>query len=62
MRVKEIANEDFLLKKLEELQDTKATISEFEDRMTTVINDKNLTDEVKVLLIRSAFTRTIGSL
>lgn len=61
MKVKELKTEDYLITKIQELEGVKATISEFEERLSELINNKDISAESKVIMIRSAYQRTLGT-
>jgi len=60
MKMKKISTEQFLEDKYKELQVVRSTMSEFERRLSEIVNAKDIADESKIVLIRSAYTRTLG--
>jgi len=54
MKMKKISTEQFLEDKYKELQVVRSTMSEFERRLSEIVNAKDIADESKIVLIRSA--------
>jgi hypothetical protein len=62
MKVKEKHEGDLLIEKINQIEDIKATISEFENVLKEIIDNDKMETNSKLLLIKSAYQRTIGTL
>jgi len=60
MRVTEVSTDKYLELKMQELQELRCNISEFETKLDSILNDDKMPAEAKKILVKVTFDRLLG--
>jgi len=60
MRVTEVSTDKYLELKMQELQELRCNISEFETKLNIILDDDKMPVEAKKILVKVTFERLLG--